>query len=422
LVLLNKHHCNGVNTNNYYNWYLSQYSYPDGALELDVSLDTYLPSPGSGASYLVSLFESNNGKLYVKVDPSAALQSKIYEINLNSPYIFTQVWDDASKRAFYTNSSINCNTVALNTQPVTDLGCVYYSTKNSSEQPETYLYNVATNASTQVILPNDTFIDYFAETHTSTKYWKGNQTNTIKEWNTTSTPNTLTFVRNITISGITGTNFNYFNSLQAIDNTTLLTAISSFQSTAAGNFVFSLTRMDITTNTVGPAQQTSLFNIYAPAGLDSMLLTTNNKLITVGRRNTETAQGVAYLSQYSYPDGALEADRLLPTITQFDTPCLLFESNGNLYMSVGGVTSALTSIQKIYQVNLNDPYILTQVGVINLDNNPSNFNSATFNSSINCNTSALSPAPSPPAPTPSLTPPVSPNVGVNTIYKYLDIL
>jgi hypothetical protein len=27
-----------------------------------------------------------------------------------------------------------------------------------------------------------------------------------------------------------------------------------------------------------------------------------------------------------------------------------------------------------------------------------------------------------PTPTPSLTPPVSPNVGVNTIYKYLDIL
>jgi hypothetical protein len=70
----------------------------------------------------------------------------------------------------------------------------------------------------------------------------------------------------------------------------------------------------------------------------------------------------------------------------------------------------------IYKINVNSPYPFTPVWT----NIP--FGSAGYNSSINCNTVALNPAPSPPAPTPSLTPPVSPNVGVNSIYKYLDIL
>jgi hypothetical protein len=285
------------------------------------------------------------------------------------------------------------------------LGCVYYSSTQG-----TYNYNPVTNTSTQVILPGDTFTS-FAETHTSTKYWKGNQTSTIKEWIPTNNPTTLAFNRNITISGITSAFGNYFLFLQAINNTTLLTTITNVvPPTPAGNFTFSLVRMDITNNTVTPAQMTTLFNIYAPAGLDSILLTSTNKLLTIGRRNTPTAQEVTYLSQYSYPDGALELDIDISSIVlAANTQRYLFESNGNLFISVQYPNPTST----IYSINLNSPYTLTPV-YTNM-----NLLGATFNSSINCNTVNLNAPPQPsPIPTP---PPSAPSSAFRTIYKYLDI-
>ena len=398
---------NGVNTNNYYNWYLSQYSYPDGALELDVSLDTYLPSPGNGASYLVSLFESNNGKLYVKVDPSAALQSKIYEINLNSPYILTQVWDDASKRAFYTNSSINCNTVALNTQPVTDLGCVYYHTSQG-----TYLYNVATNNSIITTLPVDA-LQTFDDTHTLTKYWRGNRINAVREWVPSNVPNALTLNRTIDFN----TGYANFYYLQAINNTTLLTLFTNNTSDQNGNLISTLASVDVTGNTVTSAQITPLFNIPSTSlGAGAMLLTSTNKLLFIGTRfNPSNNELISYLRQYSYPDGTLETEVDLSSLGAIGVNSIfgLFESGGEIFLSQSPIPINATNI---YKININSPYLITPVWT----NIP--FGSAGYNSSINCNTVALNPAPSPPAPTPSLTPPVSPNVGVNTIYKYLDIL
>lgn len=304
-------------------------------------------------------------------------------------------------------------------QPANALGCVYYSSTAG-----TYLYNVTNNTSTPVTLPTDTF-NNFAETHTLFKYWKGNQTDTIKEWIPTNTPNVLALNRTINVSGITSAFGNYFFFLQAIDDNTLLTTIATINPTPtpAGNFIFSLVKMDITDVNVTASDLTTLFNIYAPEGLDSILLTTNNKLLTIGRRiNPETGLPVVYLSQYSYPNGTLEADiNLGSIIPQLDTPRYLFEVNGNLYIAVNSINLG-AAVVKIYQIDLNSPYNLTPVWLnIELPGDGS-----TFNSSINCNTAALAPivaSPSPsPTPTPSLTPPVSPNVGVNTIYKYLDIL
>ena len=251
----------------------------------------------------------------------------------------------------------------------------------------------------------------FAETHTSTKYWKGNQTSTIKEWIPTNDPTTLAFNRNITISGITSAFGNYFLFLQAINDTTLLTTIAYTNSpTPAGNFTFPLIRMDITNNTVTPSQMTTLFNIYAPAGLDSILLTSTNKLLTIGRRNTPTAQEVTYLSQYSYPGGALELDiDISSTVLAVNTQRYLFESNGNLFVSVQYPNPTST----IYSINLNSPYTLTPV-YTNM-----NLLGATFNSSINCNTANLVSNPSP-SPTPSPSP-SAPSSAFRTIYKYLDI-
>jgi hypothetical protein len=292
------------------------------------------------------------------------------------------------------------------TSPITNpLGCVYYSSNNN-----TYNYNPIVNTSTQVTLPGDTFTS-FAEAHTSTKYWKGNQTNTIKEWIPTNDPTILAFNRDITISGITSAFGNYFTHLQAIDNTTLLTTIVNSQPTPAGGFTTSLIRLDITNNIVTPLQMTTLFNIYAPAGLDSILLTSTNKLITVGRRNTPSAQDVHYLSQYSYPNGVLELDIDISSIVSntVNTQVYVFESNGNLYLSV----QFPYPLSTLYVVNLNSPYTLTPIYT------DMNLFGAIFNSSINCTTVNLI---LPPIPSPSPTPsPSAPSNAFRTIYKYLDI-
>jgi uncharacterized protein (TIGR02145 family) len=285
-------------------------------------------------------------------------------------------------------------------QPDNTLGCVYYSSIGN-----TYLYNVINNTSTPVTLPTDTFTN-FAETHTSTRYWKGNQTDTIKEWIPTNTPNILALSRTINVSGITSAYGNYFTYLQAINDNTLLTTIAPTVDTCV------LVLMDITDINVTAGDLTTLFT-FTDTNIISMLLTSNNKIITIGGNGNSV-----YLTQYSYPTGTQEVRIDISSVgfTQGVTQVWLFESNGNLYF--GKNNPFPTSI--IYQINLNSPYNITPI----YDN--SGAFSRSYNSSINCNTVALNPPPPAPSlsptPTPSLTPPVSPNVGVNTIYKYLDIL
>jgi hypothetical protein len=301
------------------------------------------------------------------------------------------------------------------------LGCVYF-TKNTNS----YLYDVINNISTPVTIPG---IFATNETHTLNKYWRINSTtNEIKEWDSTSTPNVLTLNRTILVTGLTGTGVIMWDPI-AINNTTLLVPITQLVPPTAntalvGSYKNTMTLLDITTNTVGPAQRTSLFDVYAPAGnLDATLLTTNNKLITIGRRGVNGVfPGIYYLSQYSYPDGTLELDidisSYLPNTTNPHYQLSLFQSNnGKLYLHVWAQNISNTS--NIYEINLNYPY-----NWILLRNDNSQWGGY-FNSSLNCNTVALNQPPQPsmsPTPTPSLTPPVSPNVGVNTIYKYLDIL
>jgi len=257
------------------------------------------------------------------------------------------------------------------------LGCVYYSTAGDS----TFYYDVVTNTSTPITLPGDNTGNK-VEAHTTTKYWKGNQTNYINEWTISDDPTTLTYSREISISGLPAP-FSTFLWLQAVDDTTLLTTVPTVSSgnNPAGDFIISLVRLDITNNTVTAAQMTTMFNIYAPSGIDAILLTNTNKLITIGRRATSLYQYVYYLSQYSYPDGTLELDiNISSTIPAGSNiyDIKLFESNGNLYVAV----SSTYPTEIIYNVNLNSPYTFTPVWTTT---NPNQW-FASYNSSINCNT------------------------------------
>jgi len=306
------------------------------------------------------------------------------------------------------------------------LGCVYF-TKNINNVGFPYLYNVENNTSTPVTIPG-----VFAgnQSHTLTKYYRNSiltlSTSNIIEWNTTSTPNVLALNRTIPFTLPNNQFIN--NDIIAINDTTLLTTISQEEpltprTALVGRGKHTMTLIDITTNTVGPAQLTSLFDVYSPAYNIKPLLTTNNKLIIIGGRGVNGVfPGTYYLSQYSYPDGALELDidisSYLPNTANIHYQPSLFQSgNGKLYLHLWAQN--ISNISNIYEINLNPPY-----NFILVRNDNSQWGGY-FNSSLNCNTVALNqpPQPSPSVtPTPSLTPPVSPNVGVNTIYKYLDIL
>jgi hypothetical protein len=285
------------------------------------------------------------------------------------------------------------------------LGCLLYSKNNGS----LYNYNVLTNTSTQITIPSSPTQTPFFDTHTLTKYWRKNNYTSIKEWIPTNNPTVLSLNRTISLN----TGYTYYYYLFAINDTTLLTLLSNG---TGANFSINATlaRIDITNNTITPAQITPLFNLLSASyGFGSILLTTTNKLLFIGTRYTQN-QFITFLRQYSYPDGALELEIDLSSIAPpnpnqaLQEYFNLFESNGNLYISYSPASWTTTTI---YNINLNSPYTITPVwtGIA--------FQENSYNSSLNCNTVNFAPAPSP-SPTPSLSAPPS---TFRTIYKYLDI-
>ena len=272
------------------------------------------------------------------------------------------------------------------------LGCVYYSYGNPSKLKQ---YNPITNTSSPIItVPTNTFSS-FADAHTSTKYWKSNQIDTIKGWVPTNDPTTLAFYRTVTLSGFTSPYPNQlFQNIQAIDDNTLLILFNQPETLVypnQGPFISKLALLNITNNTVTPAQTTPLFNIYAPGGFNALLLTTTNKVIVIGRRKNSAYVSVFYLSQYSYPDGTLELDVDLSSTFPPSNDNIyigLFESNGNLYMSFQNNSIYPAPLCKIYSINLDSPYNLTLINTLEATTSP-----PVFNSSINCNTVNLTGAP-----------------------------
>jgi uncharacterized protein (TIGR02145 family) len=303
----------------------------------------------------------------------------------------------------------NGHSIRLIKDNTSTLGCVYYYSMGYL-----YAYNPSTNVSSAPILPsNEGSVFAQSDTHTANKYFKTNNTNLIQEWNTTAVPNTLVFSRNISVN----TGYIYFYYAFAVNNTTLLTIITNATTGTNTNPINAiLARIDITNNTVTPAQVTPLFNIITTSlGFGTILLTSTNKLLFIGTRFSSNNLVVTYLRQYSYPDGALELEidlaPFVPNSNSQNNYCRLFEYGGNIFFTVYGQITNFTSTN-IYQINLNSPYTITLVrslpGLIQ-----------GWNSSLNCNTVNLVVQPIPsPSPTPSTSPPSN---TFRTIYKYLDI-
>jgi len=261
-------------------------------------------------------------------------------------------------------------TTTTTTAAISLLDCVYYSQGIDSN----FQYDVITNTPTAISLPGDAF-STFAVAHTQNKYWKGDQYTLIKEWDATSTPGVLTYNRDITVSGIPG---NFISCMTALNNTTLI--VSYFYSLTLGDIY--IASLDITTNSVGPAQITELFATNATQGVDSICVTTTNKILTISRRDVTLGSNTPFLTQYSFPGGVLEVDIDLSSIsTETNTQWELFENGGVIYIA----NQFPFPQSALYSVDLTAPYtihtVYTLMGIFG----------GIFNSSPNCNTVNLIP-------------------------------
>jgi uncharacterized protein (TIGR02145 family) len=326
-----------------------------------------------------------------------------------SYYVDTFYWNDQlAIKAYYKNAgkSIRCIKDSAPT-----LGCVYYNGPNGN----LYNYNVTTGASSSPItLSNLGAVFSQNDTHTLNKYWKANNTNLIQEWIPSNNPTIFNLNRNISVN----TGYAYFYYAFAIDNNTLLAVATNAQASGQSGYINStLIRINITNNTITPAQVTSLFTVggstQTSLGWGSMLLTTTNKLLYIGTRPGSNNSSLATIYQYSYPDGALEGTiDLSSQIPNWQGSYVkLFESGGNIFFALNNPPTLTPTT--IYRINLSSPYSISPIVALPGLNQG-------FNSSINCNTvnfNVSSPQPSP-SPTPSTSPPPA---NFRTIYKYLDI-
>lgn len=204
---------------------------------------------------------------------------------------------------------------------------------NTSDK-RVFTYNTSTSTSTQLDVPNGSYIYTADIAHTVNKLWT-NAGGVISEWNITLSPFTATFSREITLPHTIGAG------LGAINDTTLIATNVD----VTPNTVVTL---DITNNT---ATSTNNFNLTANATnrtvTGDILLTTTNKVLV-----TNNGGSNKYITQFSYPAGTVEVDVEIggTIIAAYG----LYIENNNIYI--------VNSNGNIYQIEKTTPYGLTLVG------------------------------------------------------------
>lgn len=197
-----------------------------------------------------------------------------------------------------------------------------------------FTYNISTGTSTQLNIPNGSYIYTGDIAHTENKLWT-NAGGLISEWNITLSPFTATFSRIIT------TPHNIGSGLGAINDTTLIaTNVDVIPNTVV--------TLDITNDT---ATSTNKFNLTANATnrtvTGDILLTTTNKILV-----TNNGGSSKYITQFSYPAGTVEVDVEIggTIIAAYG----LYIENNNIYI--------VNSNGNVYQIEKTTPYGLTLVG------------------------------------------------------------
>jgi hypothetical protein len=202
----------------------------------------------------------------------------------------------------------------------------------NTNSPYYYSYDLSTNISTELgIISSSPDI-----THTQNKLWVYVGF-TIKEYDITLSPWSLTFNRDIISPHVLG------SGLGSISNTKLLSSNLNASPTT-------VVELDITTNN---ATSTILFTLSSDRVVSGdLLLTTTGKVLVTSVSYNPTFK--TFLSQYDYSTGTLEVDVEITNFTPY--PYGIFQSSGLLYIiNVDG---------NIYNIPLNAPYTPVYVQTI----------------------------------------------------------
>lgn len=253
-----------------------------------------------------------------------------------------------------------------------ELSCVMYASGRQD-----FIYDVSNDTTTEVILNNNEYGDFFANAHTNTRLWKGNMYTEIVEWIPSAVENVLTRNRTIVFKdgaiGVTYLNQDRWVHLAPVANNLLLTTVRRDISTN------DLVSLDITDDAIYDTDVTTIFtlDVYTKC----LMYTIDNKIITV-INSDGSAQGDVILKQYSYPDGALEVSQLLPELNNPVVVINLFQDGGKLYLSEEG-GNQVEDVDRVYEVNLST-YALSLVW-----DNSSDLAVQPFHSSLQCNVNSL---------------------------------
>lgn len=274
----------------------------------------------------------------------------------------TTTTSSSSSTSTTTTSSSSSTTTSTTTVEIFPVEYCAWSINLRQTPPLTSGYDVTTNTLFPVPIDNDLVDSTFMFiASTSTKLWKHNNSiRTIREWFINSYPPSLTFNRDITYDDAYP-NYLSIPTTVAVDNNTILTTLNSVDESHPGGIpgeVY-LWKYDISTNDAGAG--TSLFKIRAARYASSMMFTTDSKLIVYAFRLIDNIP-VNYLTQYSYPDGFVEVDINLQSIS-FDNPNIVTTAfsvityNDEIYL----IRSSNSNPSSLFKIDTTYPYTITEV-------------------------------------------------------------
>jgi surface protein len=213
-----------------------------------------------------------------------------------------------------------------------------------------YYYDVDTNISTQLVIPNLTNSPDIA--HTTNKLWLVSQGLTgFNEWDLTYTPN-LTATYNRFIPNPTG--YVPSNGLGAINDTTIL---------AVNNSGLSANIVSVVEINVGETEPiiTHKFNLNPNRTITGdFFLTTTGKFIATMSKIPSNPPAY-YVSQYDYATGLLEVEIELPGT--LSSGFGIFEQNGNFYI---GQSTRQNVNGRIFRIDTVFPYALSSAATSGL--------------------------------------------------------
>jgi uncharacterized protein (TIGR02145 family) len=216
----------------------------------------------------------------------------------------------------------------------------------NDNQDKVYYYNVLTNSSTEINMPNQ-YVGGFDIAHTLNKLWEPgpNGDESFNEYNITLPSFTITYNRNILYpSGYIGT-----AGLAAISDTVILAVNGDYNPQQV---------VEIDVSGVSAIMTTKFSLITNRYITGDFYKTTTNKFLAL---NTDIYTDVCYLSQWNYLTGVPEADVQLTGIISCGTYGI-FEYNSDIYITA---TDNITSSSNTYIINKNSPYNAVYSNTIN---------------------------------------------------------